>query len=155
MATLIEGIISNSKDRPPLLSGLNEFMFFIALLLNNNRWDDVRYMPDYDAFTDNLHLIPVAVKVFLKELPLFFNPETSTQLHLYEAYKVFFATLSAIVTHRKYRHLDSSAKAITILADMFPRIVKFEYGRIEESFPLRFINFAYSEGVPGMPPPKK
>ena len=34
------------------------------------------------AFTDNLHLISAAVKVFLKELSLFFNPETSTQLHV-------------------------------------------------------------------------
>ena len=153
--TFLEEIISNSSDKPRAMTDLNEFMFFIALLMNNSHWDDVRYLPDYDAFTENLHLIPVAVKVFIRELSLVFEPGTATQLHLIEAYKVFFAALSAIVTHRKSRHLDSSAKAITILADMFPRVVNFEYGRIEESFPLRFINFAYSEGVPGMPPPKK
>jgi hypothetical protein len=144
------GVIEVDTDQ----STLKAFMFFIALHFNHTRWDDVRYMPEFDAFTGNLHLFPIATNAFLQSLDVFFRSSNSDE-GKNEAFVIFFATMAQIVAARRSRNLASSANAITILADLYARRTGVEYGRIEQSFPARLINAAYAQGARGIPTKSK
>jgi hypothetical protein len=143
----ILGMVRGEADQ----TNLNAFMFFIAIHFNHTRWDDVRYMPDFDAFTGNLHLFPIATNAFWQSLDVFFSQSALTEEKRSEALTIFFATMAHVVNARRSKNLTSSANALTILADIYARKTAFEYGKIEQSFPSRLVNAAYSAGTTGIP----
>lgn len=139
----IEKIIS--KQKKVTLTNLNQFFFFLGLNFIGKRWIKSKYLSNYDAITENMHLLPIATKVLIHELPLFFDPNKITTKAIHDGYLLFFSVMAQIVQMRKSKKLNDSARALTILADMYPRVMKLEYGIIEDSFPTRSVNFAYSQ----------
>jgi hypothetical protein len=148
--TLISRILAMVQGQAEQ-TNLNAFMFFIALHFNHSRWDDTKYMPEFDAFTGNLHLFPIATSAFLQCLDVLFERSVLTEGKKGEALTIFFATMAQIVAVRRAKNLASSANALTILADIYARRTGFEYGKIEQSFPSRIVNAAYSAGARGTP----
>jgi hypothetical protein len=134
----------------PLHPNVNWFIFFIALHFNLPKWDNVRHMPQYDAFTENLHLFPVATNAFLNALEIFFEPAVITEQKKMNAFVIFFATMAQIIAVKRAKGMTSSANALTILADLYPKFTNLDYGRIEQSFPTRLVNSAYAAGAGGI-----
>lgn len=139
----IEEIIA--KQKIPQLTNLNQFFFFLGLNFIGKRWIKSEYLSNYDAITENMHLLPIATKALIQELPLFFDPNSLTTKAIHNGYLLFFSVMAQIVQMRKSKKLNDAARALAILADMYPRVMKLEYGIIEDSFPTRSINSAYSQ----------
>jgi hypothetical protein len=83
----IGNFIAHSGQKLPTLTDPNLFLFYIALHLGLPKWEDaplvkqakflprepVRYMANYNAFTGNFHLFPIATWAFLRLLPQLFD----------------------------------------------------------------------------------
>ncbi|KAH0792790.1 hypothetical protein GPJ56_003268 [Histomonas meleagridis] len=141
--TFIEEIICKNNYNP--LRNVNQFFFFLGLNFISKRWDRCKYISNYDTITGNMHLLPLATKALIHELQLFFEPTVLTTQNIHNGYLLFFSVMAQIVTMRKNKKLNDSARAMTILADMYPRVMKMEYAIVEDSFPTRSVNYAYSQ----------
>jgi hypothetical protein len=154
----IGNFLAQSGEKLPVLTDLNLFLFYIALHLGLPKWEDVplvkqskfiprepvRYMANYDAFTGNFHLFPIATWAFLRLLPTFFDRSKVGDEAVTEALDIFFATLAQIAALKKQGNCPFTARAVTIVADICATVMKLEYGRIEGKFPTRVISLAYS-----------
>ena len=86
----------------------------------------------------------MAVKAFIHLHSVFFTKEDVKMKEVKDGTNVFISVLEQIVELKEAKKQKKAAKALTILADIFPRIIGTEYERIEKVFPNRKINFAYS-----------
>jgi hypothetical protein len=154
----IGNFIAQSGEKLPVLTNLGLFLFYIALHLGLAKWEDaplvkqakffprepVRYMANYDSFTGNYHLFPIATWAFLRLLPTFFDRSKIGDEVVPEALDLFFAALAQIAAVKRQENSPFTARAVTIVADMYATVMKLEYGRIEGKFPTRVISLAYS-----------
>jgi hypothetical protein len=136
---------------PPNLN-LNEFVFWAAVHCTFKNWDDAQYLANYGAFTGNLHLIPIAICAIIN-LPSVFDLRDPALLN--QAFLVFFPALAQIASAKRQANALLGARTVTIIADIYARVLGCEYGRIEDSFPTRVINMAYSTVPPPTSPTSK
>ncbi|OHT05526.1 hypothetical protein TRFO_26738 [Tritrichomonas foetus] len=134
----VEEILKKLRVQP-YNSTINHFFFYLALLLNGKQFKECVYMPEFDAITENLLLVPYTAKAFLN-LSEFLFKESSRKINA-DATVTFVSALGQIVQTRKNQNTVNS---FTILADKVPQIMGIEYQRIEAIFPSRTVNFAYN-----------
>ena len=130
-----------------------KFFCFLSLLLNSNIFDDVKFIPDNEMITKNLHLVPVAVEAFISVLDVFCTSTNNQVITM--GMTVFFSTLQKIVAkknselssnQRKAKPMKAAMNALIILGDLFPKYVKsVEYGRIGQCFPYSIVTEAYTD----------
>ena len=123
---------------------IDHFFFFLALLLTNKYWDNCTYLAEFDSITENLHLFPMAVNQFIQLHSVFFSNQNLSMKEAKDRSIIFISALARVVEMRNSKKQKKSSTALTILADIFPRIIGIEYERIDKVFPNRKINFAYS-----------
>lgn len=126
---------------------------FLSLLLDSSIFDDVKFIPDNEMMTRNMHLIPVAIEGFINVLDVFSN-QTSDAI-ITSGVNIFFRTLQKIYNkkrsdvasgQKKGKLTQSSVNALIILGDLFPKFVKsVEYGRIGQCFQYSLVNESYRE----------
>ena len=115
-----------------------KFMFFIGLLLNNNKWDKIQYISDFETITGNLHLFPKALELFFDvRQSLFLTPD---DLALETGTKTLLQVFGVVVNNKKQQNGSGYQMAATKLVIMFPRVIHtIQFGWIEEVFP----NYSY------------
>jgi len=126
---------------------LHLFFLFLSLILFSHQWDQSKYIPLYQAITNNLHLFPVAASAMIQHIDIFFKRlENDKDSKIKEGMGLFYNVLAQVVAQKRQFISDDLARALTIIADLFTRNCRdIEYGRLSESFPNRTINFAYSK----------
>lgn len=151
----IKEILNNRFDTRKIKkeSDPMKFFCFLSLLLNSMFFDDVKFIPDNEMITKNLHLAPVAVEAFINVLDVFCNSTSKSVVT--SGMNVFFSTLQKIVAkksgessinQKKAKAIKDSINSLIILGDLFPKIVKsVEYGRIGQCFPYSIVTEAYRE----------
>ncbi|OHS99884.1 hypothetical protein TRFO_08189 [Tritrichomonas foetus] len=111
-----------------------KFMFFIGLLLNNSKWDDIKYHTDYDSISYNLHLFPIALNAFIEVRNTLFI--SADDLAMEAGVKTLYQTFGAVVNSKKEVNGPNYAKATTKLAITFPKVIDvLQFGWISEVFP--------------------
>ncbi|OHT02635.1 hypothetical protein TRFO_07062 [Tritrichomonas foetus] len=133
-----------------------QFFFFLAVIMINPQFDDIKYSPDNEVLTYNLHLIPTAVDAFINLLKCFCTSNDTKIIST--GMQFYFSVLQRIVQKKRTDLANQSSKssssklssssinALIILADLFPKYVKcIEYGRIGINFPYSVITEAYRE----------
>ena len=120
------------------LTDFIKFMFFIGLLLNNNKWDKIQYISDFETITGNLHLFPKALELFFDvRQSLFLTPD---DLALETGTKTLLQVFGVVVNNKKQQNGSGYQMAATKLVIMFPRVIHtIQFGWIEEVFP----NYSY------------
>ena len=134
-------------DKNNLIKTTNcqQFYFFIALFLLNPDWKDIKFIPENEGFTHNLHLFPTALDAFLSTNGCFVSANDGKKVE--EGLSVFFDTLSQVIIFNTQDLDDSNllGPSLTIFADLFPKYIsKLQYGTVSKAFPLNVVLDAYT-----------
>jgi len=133
--------LSISKKNLMKSSNCAQFYFFLALFLLNPDWNSTKFIPESEAFTSNLHLIPVAIDAFLKLNDAFVSD--SDEKKISTGVQTYFNVLS-LIYQQKQKTLESQSIWLVILADLFPKRIRgIEYGIIAEHFPYSVVLESY------------
>ena len=145
----IEKLLGDKKT-----SNSQQFYFFLATLLMNPDFDSVEFIPDSEAFTHNLHLMPVALDAFL-ELNASFITNSDSKI-VQASLQTYFDTLQLLIEWTAHAAETMKKKELApppvfgtilcILADIYPKHVqRLEYGTVADVFPYSVILDAYRE----------
>jgi len=130
-----------SSSKSPV--NMELFFFYLALLFVNTDSFFLSFHEDNDSFTNNLHLLPVAIGTLLELKDILFNNPSRKDLE--SALELFFAVLAALSEIKKEKDAESY-EPFVILMDHFPYFINgLEYGIIEHAFPFTIIRSAYNK----------
>lgn len=127
--------------------------FFFAIMFLAPTFNGAKYDPAHGTITNNMHLIPKAIGAILRLADLMFddltdrNPQNEIRVNGLE---LMMATLRSAIGV-KMASDPSCANAMTIMANLLPdAFPSIPFSLIEQYFPTRMINHAYSDAAGDM-----
>lgn len=139
-------IIAVNKSGILKTSDCQLFYFFLALLLLNPDWNNIKFIQDLEGFTFNLHLLPTALDAFLATNNSFVMSSDTKKVD--EGLATFFDALSHVINYKKSAQGTSKllSETLVILADIFPKYIsRLQYGTVAKSFPTNVVSDAYQK----------
>jgi hypothetical protein len=140
-----DGLFFFEQSSKGLLKGnVKDFFSYLALLLGSPKWNELHFFPDENALSKNLHLLPLAVGLFVRLVPTL--KSGAGQADADEGVKIFFQTILSKVMEDKKKLAEGqqSINEFMILMDMFPKLAdNIEYGQISPYFPYSIVTWCY------------
>lgn len=120
----------------------SQFFFYLALLLNNDEWNDLTYNTVNDVFSFNLTMIPHAVKKIVESTDLFFTLSDLKEIE--DGIKLFCLTTATILKVKKDKVQPRSYSAFTVLIDKcMPIVQSLHRNCLDREFPYFIFRNAY------------
>ncbi|OHS93742.1 hypothetical protein TRFO_11510 [Tritrichomonas foetus] len=125
-------------DSEKCSADLKSYFTYIAAMILNTKWDKISFMPNEDALSNNMHLLPYAFELMVEVAPLLFDK--ANPINVRDGIDSFFLALSNNYTKRKAGETDP----FLILIDKFTKFVPgLDYSKMEQLFPYTMLSSAY------------